>query len=517
MKAAIQFTLLFTLISISLTHAQNVGINTATPDASSLLDLNANNRGLLVPRISIVDINLATPVTAPATSLLVYNTNADVLNGSGSGFYYWTGASWSKLGKENVNNGLNFDAAASMIQLGGLLVENTSIEAATYQMNFNLNSTGDFTVQDNGTTRFSVQDNGRVTVGGTANLGNFNVTGTSYMSNDIYLRDGAVNSGDILLRLYDSFDDGVISWYENNAVNHRIHANNVSIFNEQGIATCDFRIESDLSNAMFFVDAGTNRIGINTLAPANQFQFIADGSTGWVTQWLNSTAAGGLKQVYNDNAANFSRTFMGITNYDASAYITSGIMGLSINNTITGTGGVGVTGAANNESGIAVYGSLFTTGSYSGWAGYFNADVYCTGTYFGSDRRLKRNIKPIMKALDLVQQLAPVSYFYDTDRYPQLGLDENRLTYGFIAQELELVLPELVKEKRLITNSNQLLTDKETSSEHQTDAFKVVNYTLMIPVLTQAIKEQQQLIEAQQQQIEQLKKSTTELKASMNH
>ena len=166
MKAAIQFTLLFTLISISLTHAQNVGINTATPDASSLLDLNANNRGLLVPRISIVDINLATPVTAPATSLLVYNTNAAVLNGSGSGFYYWTGASWSKLGKENVNNGLNFDAAASMIQLGGLLVENTSIEAATYQMNFNLNSTGDFTVQDNGTTRFSVQDNGRVTVGG---------------------------------------------------------------------------------------------------------------------------------------------------------------------------------------------------------------------------------------------------------------------------------------------------------------------------------------------------------------
>ncbi len=512
MKAAILFvtTILF-FYTISL-QAQNVGINTASPDASSLLDLSATNRGLLVPRVSIVNVNLSAPVSTPATSLLVYNTNAATVGGSGSGFYYWTGSAWNKLGKENVDNGLNTDAATDRIQLGGPLVENTTLSAAGYQLNFDLNSTGDFTVQDNGTTRFSVQDNGRVTVGGTSNAGAFNVTGTSYLSNDLYLRDGAVNSGDILLRLYDSADDGIIDWYENNTVNHRIHANSTSVFNEKGLARCDFRIESDLKDALFFVDAGNNRLGINTLNPANQFQFIADGTTGWASQWLNSTASGAVKQIYNDNTANFSRTLMSITNYDGSTYAVPGVMGLSINTTTTGSGGIGIQGSANNSSGIAVYGSLLTSGAYSGWGGYFNADLYCGGTYYGSDKRLKRDIKPLQKALDIVQQLAPVSYFYDTEKYPQMGLDENRRTYGFIAQELELILPELVKEKKLITNSNQLVSDKENSPKHQTDAFKVVNYTLMIPVLTQAIKEQQTFIEAQQQQIEQLLETTEALK-----
>lgn len=512
MKAAIQFSTIILFFYTFSTHAQNVGINTASPDASSLLDLSATDRGLLVPRVSINNANLSAPVSAPATSLLVYNTNAAIIGGSGSGFYYWTGSAWNKLGKENVNNGLNFDTVSDRIQLGGLLVENTTLSAAGYQLNFNLNSIGDFTVQDNGTTRFSVQDNGRVTVGGTSNAGAFNVTGTSYISNDLYLRDGAVNSGDILLRLYDNADDGVMDWYENNTVSHRIHANGTSVFNEKGLARCDFRIESDLRGALFFVDAGNNRLGINTLNPANQFQFIADGTAGWASQWLNSNTSGALKQIYNDNTANFSRTLMSITNYDGSTYAVPGVMGLSINTTTTGAGGIGVQGSANNSSGVAVYGSLFTNGAYTGWSGYFNADVYCGGTYYGSDKRLKRDIKPLLKALDIVQQLAPVSYFYDTEKYPQMGLDENRRTYGFIAQELEQILPELVKEKKLIINSNQLVSDKENSTEHQTDAFKVVNYTLMIPVLTQAIKEQQVFINAQQQQIEQLLKTTAELK-----
>ena len=185
---------------------------------------------------------------------------------------------------------------------------------------------------------------------------------------------------------------------------------------------------------------------------------------------------------------------MGVTNVSGSGNATPGVMGLSINATTTGSSGIGVEGSANNESGMAVYGSLFHDGSYSGWAGYFDADVYSGGTYFGSDRKLKRDIAPINSALGIINQLDPVSYYYDTETYPEMGLDEDRLTYGFIAQDLEQVLPELVKEKSLILNSNTIKTTDQQSAPIIKENFKVVNYTLMIPVLTQAIKEQQQII-----------------------
>lgn len=65
----------------------------ATPpvrDASAVLELRSTNQGLLVPRVDISDLATAAPVTSPATSLLVYNTNAT----TGKGYYYWDGSKW---------------------------------------------------------------------------------------------------------------------------------------------------------------------------------------------------------------------------------------------------------------------------------------------------------------------------------------------------------------------------------------------------------------------------------------
>jgi hypothetical protein len=184
---------------------------------------------------------------------------------------------------------------------------------------------------------------------------------------------------------------------------------------------------------------------------------------------------------------------MGVTNYNASALAAAAVMGLSLNTTTTGAGGIGVLGSANNESGNAVEGQLFYAGGYAGWGGYFNADVYCGGTYFGSDRRLKRDIQPLTGALDIINRIDPVTYYYDTEKYPEIGFDENRLSYGFIAQDIEQVVPEMVKDKNLVLNSNTLKT-LDTDYKRETELFKVVNYSLMIPILTQAIKEQQNLI-----------------------
>jgi trimeric autotransporter adhesin len=79
-------------------NSQNVGINLLglTPTASAILDLKTGdaNLGFLAPQASLVsNVDVAT-IAAPATGLIVYNTNAGMTNGNGVGYYYYTGAKW---------------------------------------------------------------------------------------------------------------------------------------------------------------------------------------------------------------------------------------------------------------------------------------------------------------------------------------------------------------------------------------------------------------------------------------
>jgi hypothetical protein len=71
-----------------------VGINTTSPQPGSILDVESSDKGLLVPRVNIANVNTIAPITGGATeSLLVYNTNASI----GRGFYYWSGIQWVPL------------------------------------------------------------------------------------------------------------------------------------------------------------------------------------------------------------------------------------------------------------------------------------------------------------------------------------------------------------------------------------------------------------------------------------
>ncbi|MCX7650236.1 MAG: hypothetical protein N2050_06750 [Flavobacteriales bacterium] len=87
----------------SFLQAQNVGINTdgSTPDASAILDVKASDKGLLVPRVSLTNVSSASPISSPATGLLVYNTNASLPGGNGEGFYVWLGSGWNRLDLSN--------------------------------------------------------------------------------------------------------------------------------------------------------------------------------------------------------------------------------------------------------------------------------------------------------------------------------------------------------------------------------------------------------------------------------
>lgn len=73
------------LISFS-THAQQaVGIGTPAPNASAMLDVVSNNKGLLIPRME----NKAS-ITSPAEGLIVYETGTSL-------FYQYDGKFWRKM------------------------------------------------------------------------------------------------------------------------------------------------------------------------------------------------------------------------------------------------------------------------------------------------------------------------------------------------------------------------------------------------------------------------------------
>ncbi len=157
------------------------------------------------------------------------------------------------------------------------------------------------------------------------------------------------------------------------------------------------------------------------------------------------------------------------------------------------------------------YGIYSSIAGASGYAGYFIGNVYVSGTVIStSDRHAKEDVKQLDNALALVNQIEGKTYRFKNDA--ERGLPTGQ-QYGFIAQELEQIVPELVEEvKAPGTPVDDELTEEEIAEgevdEIKTTAettFKSVNYIGMIPILVEAIKEQQELIEQQQVEIEALK------------
>lgn len=88
------FTLSIVLLAANISIAQNnVGIGTMAPDASAMLDISSNSKGVLMPRVTAAQ---RTAIVNPAKGLLVYQTTAP------EGFYYNNGTAanpaWILLG-----------------------------------------------------------------------------------------------------------------------------------------------------------------------------------------------------------------------------------------------------------------------------------------------------------------------------------------------------------------------------------------------------------------------------------
>jgi hypothetical protein len=164
--------LVFVLLSFFVfrsSHAQ-MSIGVSTPDASSMLDVQSENRGVLFPRVALLATNVADPVIAPATSLLVYNTatTGDVR----PGYYFWNGSRWTSISRfTQATNGLS--ASGDTVQLGGALTQPTTISALNNINKMLFTGTGVDAFRVGGNTLSIDLSNSRVGIGTTTP--NFNV------------------------------------------------------------------------------------------------------------------------------------------------------------------------------------------------------------------------------------------------------------------------------------------------------------------------------------------------------
>lgn len=80
---------LFCITGLNNYAQMAIGTTAVLPHQSAGLELTQNNKGLLIPRVSLSGTNdaAAIPFGSP-TGLLVYNTNAAMAGGGGTGFYY---------------------------------------------------------------------------------------------------------------------------------------------------------------------------------------------------------------------------------------------------------------------------------------------------------------------------------------------------------------------------------------------------------------------------------------------
>lgn len=267
------------------------------------------------------------------------------------------------------------------------------------------------------------------------------------------------------------------------------------------------RTDTNLSNATFNIyhsDVGDilsvnaqGRVGINDASPAYPVEVNGNESSRIMN--LYNTLPTTTSTTYNyglrialSQATNtgFPRLYnIFAISTDTDAYLTYGLYGYA-------------SGASSNNYGVYAYAP-----TSSGYAVYASGNMYCTGSYLPSDARLKTDVEDLPSGLSTVMQLKPKQYQYDNREYDFMNLPTKQ-QYGFLAQDVQEILPELTNES--FHAYDEALNETE---EGQGMHFTAVNYIGFIPIMVAGMQEQQEIIEAQKQQIDDLEARIQRLEA----
>ena len=458
--------------------SQSLAINTtgATAHPSALLDVSSLNKGMLIPRIGLTDVTDVTTIPAPATSLMVYNTNATITGGSGTGFYFYTGSSWVKM----------IDGSTPLT--GWSTTGNGGTVAGT---NFvGTTDPADLVFKTNGAENMRILNaTGRVAINTATATRLFQVNGDSRFQNNTYLDNNffhyASNAGNTLfyrIAGMNGFNELTFGDQATNAIN-RFYLNTFS-------ASTGLNFQSGTYLNLLYMDGVNGRVGLNQ-TPLNltrRFQVNGD------SRFQNNTYLDNNFFHYASNAGNtlFYR-IAGMNGFNELTFgdqATNAINRFYLNTFSASTG-------LNFQSGTHL--NLMYMDGVNGRVGIGTATPAHrlelstddaakpgTGTWtVVSDIRMKQNIRPYTEGLSKLLQVEPVEYNYNAIS----GYDTKPSYIGVVAQDLQKIAPYMVGEFR--KNGVEYLD---------------VNTSAMTYMMINAIKEQQKMIDDLRKEIEVLKK-----------
>ena len=232
----------------------------------------------------------------------------------------------------------------------------------------------------------------------------------------------------------------------------------------------------NLSNAINFGGLGTGEgIASKRTAGGNQWglDFFTSGQSRLSINNNGNVGIGTINPISRLDLAGGNNWDLNNTNGDFS--IGNSTYRLKFGIALDGGGA----GAAGIRAPTGVQILNLAAGSSAGLSLFGNGNATLAGTLTqNSDRRLKKNIIPLENTLDKLQNLGAYSYQW---------IDETRdqnTQIGLIAQEVEKIYPNLVKE--------------------DTNGYKSVNYIGLVPILIEALKEQQSQIYELQMQLKEI-------------
>ena len=370
------------LVVLCRISSAQVGVQTDNPDPSSILDIVSSEKGILIPRVSLTaDLASPSPVTAPATGLLVFNSGND----QPAGFYYWTGTEWEALSA----NGQQQD---SWLTTGNNLI-NADIQY------LGTNDSADLVLRTVAMERLRVNDRGQVLVGSSEPVSDSDlfsvVAGPDFQS--------AINSYSNNTGIYSSGTAyGLISVSED-STGFPVYAKNRSVDGYGGIfvgsngsaytlTDHSSGISSHGHDGVFTTGIDQNE-GIGIIAGGNNVQTLST---------INTGAGGAFTGYHGVYSHATDRTegcgMIGVGN-DHSDYVSlrdgsggsftgfHGILGYATDE----SNGTGIVGAGNGEGYYMMEegyggGGAFT-GKYIGLAGWADEDddrsVGVLGQYYG--------------------------------------------------------------------------------------------------------------------------------------
>ena len=392
-----------------------------------MLDVVSANKGLLLPRVSLLGINDVSTIPNPAVSLVVYNTNVSMIGGA-IGFWYWNGTQWVRF-----SGALGTTGNTGATGLAGTDGAN-GLNGAT-------GAKGDTGVIGATGNNGTVGTNGSIgATGNTGDIGSTGATGT----NGITGAKGFLADGTAL---------GNTPYW--NGSTWVLNSNN--IFN----------------NGHF--------VGIGTAAPNSKLEI---GSPGWSNSAFKINPAFGGTPLFDIAEFNGGCQIHAPT----SSLNIGGYFGVGIA-TPTAMVDIASPGWSNPCLRITPYSGanpLFSVSEYNGWSSvYFDGyvgigqlspayrldvagEIQCVALHQTSDSRFKNEITNLTNALTDIVQLQGVSFNFDTLNYPAKHFPKGK-QIGLIAQDVETVFPELVATDSL--------------------GVKNLNYIGLIPVLIESIKE----------------------------